>query len=193
MEAFSDRLKKLREEHNLSQRQLATLINVSHQYITLWENGNNLPRADKLIDLSNTLNVSIDYLLKGSDNPSSTESTIDSVLSLKSISRLKKADRETIAFLNSLFESERGINSIKYLTQAYEVYTNLAHINHDTYREIINSSNMHKAIRYLQDNKNITDYDILYYILIDNFSNAFKIWLIYKKEELGIDDESLID
>lgn len=47
----------------MSQNDLALKLNVSRQAISRWENGNNVPDFDKLIDLSDIFNISVDQLL----------------------------------------------------------------------------------------------------------------------------------
>lgn len=58
-------LKFLREEKNISQTQLALKMGVSQQAVAKWETGESMPRAEKLIQLAEVLNCTIDELLKG--------------------------------------------------------------------------------------------------------------------------------
>ncbi len=60
---FKNILKKLREERNLGQVELAKKIGVSKGIISLWENGLREPNMTSLLLLSNFFNVSIDYLV----------------------------------------------------------------------------------------------------------------------------------
>ncbi len=60
---FCERLKALRLEKNLSQPELAKLINVSNGIISFWENGVNEPTITNLIKLSKLFDVSTDYLV----------------------------------------------------------------------------------------------------------------------------------
>lgn len=60
---FCERLKALRLEKNLSQPELAKLINVSNGMISFWENGVNEPTITNLIKLSKLFDVSTDYLV----------------------------------------------------------------------------------------------------------------------------------
>ncbi|UQX52314.1 helix-turn-helix transcriptional regulator [Cytobacillus pseudoceanisediminis] len=83
------RLKKLRAEKKLTQRQLADKINVTHVSISGYENGNRSPDTETLEKLADFFEVSVDYLLgrssisKGSD----LDETFDS---LAEITRLVK-------------------------------------------------------------------------------------------------------
>ena len=64
---FSERLKELRIEKQLSQKELAEKISTGQSSISAWERGEREPLAHQLIDLSFALNCSVDYLLGISD------------------------------------------------------------------------------------------------------------------------------
>ena len=60
---FSENLKKIRKENNLSQEQLADELGVSRQAISKWESAISYPEMDKIIMLCNKFNLNIDDLL----------------------------------------------------------------------------------------------------------------------------------
>ena len=60
---FKDNLKKLRQEKNLGQVELAKAIGVSKGVISLWENGLREPNMYSLIILAKFFNISIDELV----------------------------------------------------------------------------------------------------------------------------------
>ena len=60
---FSENLKKIRKEHNLSQEQLADELGVSRQAVSKWESGAAYPEMDKIILLCKKFNLNIDDLL----------------------------------------------------------------------------------------------------------------------------------
>ena len=62
---FSERIKKLRKEYNLTQENLAEKVNVNRTTVAKWENGSLIPLNDTLIELSRIFNISIDELLTG--------------------------------------------------------------------------------------------------------------------------------
>ena len=49
----------------MTQEQLADKIHVSHQTISKWENGINIPSIDNLLILSDLYNISLDELIRG--------------------------------------------------------------------------------------------------------------------------------
>lgn len=60
---FAENLKRFRKERNLSQEELAELLDVSRQAVSKWEQGDGYPEAEKLLFLSKTLNISLDTLM----------------------------------------------------------------------------------------------------------------------------------
>ncbi len=57
------RIREVRLERKLSQNQMADLLSVSQDTISLWENGKSVPTAEYLIEISKNFNVSTDYIL----------------------------------------------------------------------------------------------------------------------------------
>ena len=68
MNIFCERLKELRIEKQLSQKELAEKISTGQSSISAWERGEREPLAHQLIDLAFALDCSVDYLLGISDN-----------------------------------------------------------------------------------------------------------------------------
>lgn len=60
---FSDNLKKIRKDNNLSQEQIAEALGVSRQSVSKWESGLAYPEMDKMISLCKRFNLNIDDLL----------------------------------------------------------------------------------------------------------------------------------
>ena len=70
MASLSDRLVYLQREKNVLKKDIANAAGVSIMVYYRYERGNRQPTADKLIKLADFFNVSTDYLLGRSDNPS---------------------------------------------------------------------------------------------------------------------------
>lgn len=66
---FGERLKELRIKNNLSQIQLAKILNVNSTTINKWEKNINTPRPFKVIEVCKYFHVSFDYLLGLSNSP----------------------------------------------------------------------------------------------------------------------------
>ncbi len=60
---FCNKLKMLREKHNLSQIEISKILNVSRATYSNYENGITEPSINTIINISNFYNVSIDFLL----------------------------------------------------------------------------------------------------------------------------------
>lgn len=65
---FSDRLKKLRDENNVSQFDLSNYLGISQQALSKWENEKTEPDNESLVKIANYFNVSTDYLLGNSES-----------------------------------------------------------------------------------------------------------------------------
>ena len=65
---IGDKLKKARMDKNLTQEEVAEKIFVSRQSISNWENNKTYPDIGNVIALSDLYQISLDELLKGSDN-----------------------------------------------------------------------------------------------------------------------------
>ncbi len=61
---FGEKLFKLRKEKGLSQEALAEQIGTTRQAVSKWENNQGFPETEKLLQLSNIFEMSIDFLLK---------------------------------------------------------------------------------------------------------------------------------
>ena len=64
---FSEKLQVLRKNKGFTQEALAERLNVSRQAVAKWESGQVYPDIGNLIEISNLLNVSVDYLVKDQD------------------------------------------------------------------------------------------------------------------------------
>lgn len=62
---FSERLKKYRREKNLTQQELADLLQVSNKTVSRWESGGGYPDVPMLVPLARAPGVSVDDLLDG--------------------------------------------------------------------------------------------------------------------------------
>lgn len=60
---FEIRLKQLREDKDLLQKELGDILGVTSQTISGWEIGRTKPDYDMLVKIAKYFNVSVDYLL----------------------------------------------------------------------------------------------------------------------------------
>ena len=76
--SLGETIYRLRTEKNLSQGDLAEMLDVSRQSISKWENNSAVPDLEKIIKLSEIFEVSLDELVKGEEAPRRTE-TVNSI------------------------------------------------------------------------------------------------------------------
>ena len=62
--SIGEKIAEARKMNNLTQEQLAELMGVTRQSISRWEQNQAYPEVEKILHLSDILNVSCDYLLK---------------------------------------------------------------------------------------------------------------------------------
>jgi transcriptional regulator with XRE-family HTH domain len=60
----AEKIQQLRKRDNFSQEQLAEMLGISRQSISIWESGQSVPELDKIVRLSDLFKVSTDFLLK---------------------------------------------------------------------------------------------------------------------------------
>ena len=61
--SFNEQLTKLRKRNNITQTELANLMNVKQYVISSWETGRSEPNISQIIKLSDIFKISTDYLL----------------------------------------------------------------------------------------------------------------------------------
>lgn len=64
-QSIGGRLQQLRNDKTLTQEELAEILHVSRQSVSKWELNKTLPDMEKLIQLSEMYQVSLDYIIKG--------------------------------------------------------------------------------------------------------------------------------
>ena len=67
MSDIGNRIKKLRKEKNLTQKELGDKLNVHANTISMYEKGNRKVSLETANKLSEIFNVSVDYIIKGKD------------------------------------------------------------------------------------------------------------------------------
>ena len=63
------RLKDLREDKDLTQKHISSLLNIKQNTYSQYETGNRQIPIELLIKLADFYDVSVDYILKRTDNP----------------------------------------------------------------------------------------------------------------------------
>ena len=63
------RIKKLRIDNKLTQKQMAQILNIREASFQRFEYGTGRPSLDSLLIIADYFNVSLDYLVGRTDNP----------------------------------------------------------------------------------------------------------------------------
>ena len=115
MVVFSKRLKELRKAAGLTQQQLGNMVGVTKVSVCCYENGTRTPTLDTLIDLADSLNTSLVYLL-GADSLAVNESNKEMKVNMaKDEIELIKELRRHIKLYERLLDDPKRI--IEYLEQ----------------------------------------------------------------------------
>ncbi len=129
MSILSERLKQLREEKELMQKEIASFLNISTSAYGFYEQDKRTPTPDVLSKLADYFNVSVDYLLgkTNTKNSSSKDSTppkreqkdhdtfMEDAKALFMNGELDEDDKEKIfKDISDLFWESKKINKEKY-------------------------------------------------------------------------------
>ena len=82
-EEIGKKIKKIRIDNNLTQRELADILGVTYQAVSKWENGKNLPDISIMKDICDKYNYKLDELL--GDNYQKTNKKISKFLIIISL------------------------------------------------------------------------------------------------------------
>ena len=113
-----ERLSFIREDKDMKQSELATIIDVNQSTISRWEKSSEIPSLVKLNKIANYFNISLDYLLHLSDKKTAIKKTN---LNKKEIGKRLKHFRkenditqiELAEFLNTTHSTIAGYESGK--------------------------------------------------------------------------------
>lgn len=102
LSGIGKRIQDRRKQQGYTQEKIAEMMNVSIQMVSNLERGNKAIRIDNLINLSQILNISTDYILTGKE-------TLDDIGSLaERIAQLPDKDKKMIEMLVEYCLSENG-------------------------------------------------------------------------------------
>lgn len=111
---FSEKLQILRKSKGYTQEKLAEELNVSRQAVTRWESGLVYPDIENLIQISNLMHVTVDYLVR--DQECSTKPIKNTIKELDDLMRFRlKANKNTYAaFMNEVKSIRLNSHDFRY-------------------------------------------------------------------------------
>ena len=122
---FSEKLQILRKNKGLTQEALADRLGVSRQAVAKWEAGQVYPDIANLIQISDLMNVSVDYLVKDRDCTVDIKPDPDTDLDELIAFRLEANVNTYAAFMNEAESSRPASHDFRYEKGNY--------MYHDTY------------------------------------------------------------
>lgn len=99
------KLFELRTEKNLSQRDIAKILNISQATYNNWENSNTQPSIEQLIVLSKFFDVSVDYLIGNTDEFGAPMNTGNENKYQQLLNFFKSANTETQSAILTLLKN----------------------------------------------------------------------------------------
>ena len=91
---FGETIYTLRTKNNLSQGELADMLEVSRQSVSKWENNMAVPELDKIIRMSEIFGVTVDSLVKGEEESSTQETQRQEVVQPPTVVQVIKEPME---------------------------------------------------------------------------------------------------
>lgn len=130
--SFAKNLKETMKKKKVKQNQLAKILGVTPQTVSLYCIGKNFPDAKNLVKISEFLNVSLDYLLTGiqTENAITVEELGLSNEVIEQLKKLKTEEFNDIRVLIQLFLSDEKF------FQCLKIARNLFGFNIDTSEKI---------------------------------------------------------
>ena len=122
---FSEKLQILRKNKGLTQEALGARLGVSRQAVAKWESGQIYPDISNLIQISDLMNVSVDYLVKDRDCTVSIRSPYDTDIDEMISFRLEANVNTYAAFRNEVEPTRPASHDFRYENDRY--------MYHDTY------------------------------------------------------------
>lgn len=108
------RIKQLRKEKGLTQKELANQIGSSHAQLNKYESGLNTPPLDRLLLLAEVLETSVDYLLAGHGKGEPPLNSQRLIQRFQTIEEFDADERETIIkVLDAMIAKHNMASTIK--------------------------------------------------------------------------------
>ncbi len=122
---FSEKLKLLRKNKGFTQEEFAQQLNVSRIAVAKWEAGQSYPDITNLIQISNLMNVSVDYLVKEQECSVCAASVKQDEIQKIIAFRLEANVNTYAAFMNETDSTRLDSHDFRYENGEY--------VYHDTY------------------------------------------------------------
>ena len=159
---FSEKLRLLRKNKGLTQEEMAEKLNVSRQAVAKWESGQVYPDISNLIQISDLLNVTVDYLVKDQECMMNISSDIKTDLDKLIDFRLEANVNTYAAFMNETTSTRFDSHDFQYANGSFTY--------HDTY---VGGEQFAGQEAIWQDGKAVYAMNYLGRVLGEQFSGNF--------------------
>lgn len=96
---FAECLQELREDRNISRKELAAYLNISVSTLGMYEQGRREPNIDMLIMLADYFNVSLDFLVGRSADNEERKNMLEALRLKNKIDKLPQEYKDIINFM----------------------------------------------------------------------------------------------
>ena len=119
---FSEKLQLLRKSKGLTQEEFAEKLNVSRQAVAKWEAGQAYPDIMNLIQISDMMNVTVDYLVKDRECAVALQKREDNDVEELVLFRLEANVNTYAAFMNEVDATRPDSHDFRYEKGDYMYY-----------------------------------------------------------------------
>jgi transcriptional regulator with XRE-family HTH domain len=111
---FADRLKELRKRKNVSQGELAELIEVHFTQVSRYERGETKPNAQAMTKLAKALDTTVDFLMNGTADDVVKDAGLEKELISRflEVQDLETEDKKTVLSLMDAYIAKTKIQTL---------------------------------------------------------------------------------
>ena len=123
---FAERLKTLREQHNMTQEELARKLNITRQAVGNYEQGTRFPKDEKTLKtIADLFDISLDDLFGRDYSPKLYPQAGNDILNLLALESQCRYEAERVTALKELIYSVDNLplDTIYKIKKAVEVFT----------------------------------------------------------------------
>lgn len=96
---FGERLQEIREDRDVSRKELSAFLNISVSALGMYEQGRREPNIETLVKIADYFNVSLDFLLGRDFSGNNTQELQEALQFKNEIKNLPSEYREIIKFM----------------------------------------------------------------------------------------------
>lgn len=181
---LGEKIKKLRQEKNISQQELAEKLFVSNKTISSWEQNRTEPNLDIIVNICNIFDISVSALIYDNINRTNIETEIKIKLESHEYNRLKSYFEKNAKFL----QEEHQVDTYYQPTYRKFIPENI----NDTINEWLRIGKIGNKIILNYKNWHENKYCDEYEVEIDDSNNLDKIFKILGIEKIVIVDKQRI-